>query len=38
MKLKGASQRHQTSERPDEWPMRSDLLDLAVRHNLGTNW
>jgi aryl-alcohol dehydrogenase-like predicted oxidoreductase len=35
MHLKGASQRHLTSERPDEWPMRQDLLELAARYNLG---
>jgi hypothetical protein len=38
MKLKGASKRHQVSERPDEWPMRADLLELAARHNLGLDW
>ena len=38
MTLKGASQRHATSTRPDEWPMRPDLLDLAQRHGLGTAW
>ena len=32
MSLKGASARHLTSERPDEWPMRPDLLELAARH------
>jgi len=36
--LKGASKRHSTSERPDEWPMRPDLLDLAERYALGTEW
>ncbi len=34
MPLKGASKRHTRSERPDEWPMRSDLLDLAERYGL----
>jgi hypothetical protein len=38
MMLKGASKRHATSERPDEWPMREDLLELAGRHGLGTDW
>jgi hypothetical protein len=38
MTLKGASKRHQTSERPDEWPMREDLLELAGRRGLGDNW
>jgi aryl-alcohol dehydrogenase-like predicted oxidoreductase len=38
MNLKGASARHQTSERPDEWPMREDLLAVAERHGLGSDW
>jgi len=38
MTLKGASKRHSTSDRPDEWPMREDLLELAGRHGLGTEW
>ncbi len=38
MKLKGASQRHTVSERPDEWPMRPELLELAQRYHLGTAW
>jgi aryl-alcohol dehydrogenase-like predicted oxidoreductase len=38
MTLKGASKRHLTSERPDEWPMREDLLELAGRHGLGVDW
>jgi aryl-alcohol dehydrogenase-like predicted oxidoreductase len=38
MTLKGASQRHTTSTRPDEWPMRPDLRELAERHGLGTAW
>jgi hypothetical protein len=38
MTLKGASQRHATSERPDEWPMRDDLRELALRHGLGAAW
>lgn len=38
MTLKGASHRHTTHERPDEWPMRPDLLELAARHGLGPDW
>ena len=38
MTLKGASKRHEVSERPDEWPMRQDLLELAGRNGLGTDW
>jgi len=38
MALKGASHRHTTSERPDEWPMRPELLELAARHGLGADW
>ncbi len=38
MKLKGASQRHQISERCDEWPMRPELLELASREGLGSDW
>jgi aryl-alcohol dehydrogenase-like predicted oxidoreductase len=38
MILKGASKRHTVSERPDEWPMREDLLELAGRHGLGGDW
>ena len=38
MSLKGASKRHATSERPDEWPMREDLLELAERNGLGDAW
>lgn len=38
MSLKGASKRHEVSERPDEWPMREDLLELAGRHSLGEEW
>jgi len=38
MMLKGASMRHATSERPDEWPMRDDLLELAGRYGLGDEW
>ncbi|QQL46245.1 aldo/keto reductase [Sulfuriroseicoccus oceanibius] len=38
MDLKGASKRHETSTRPDEWPMRDDLVDIADRYNLGQSW
>lgn len=38
MSLKGASQRHQVSERPDEWPMRKELLELADSYGLGREW
>ena len=38
MALKGASKRHESSERPDEWPMRGDLLELAGRYGLGEEW
>ena len=38
MTLKGASKRHETSERPDEWPMRSELMELAERYRLGAEW
>jgi hypothetical protein len=38
MSLKGASKRHASSERPDEWPMREDLLEIAARHELGSDW
>lgn len=38
MTLKGASQRHSKSERPDEWPMRDDLLATAERYGLGKDW
>ena len=38
MTLKGASKRHEVSERPDEWPMREDLLELAGRYGLGEEW
>jgi aryl-alcohol dehydrogenase-like predicted oxidoreductase len=38
MSLKGASKRHATSERPDEWPMRDDLLQIAGRYGLGSEW
>jgi hypothetical protein len=38
MSLKGASKRHTASERPDEWPMRGDLLEIADRYGLGREW
>ncbi len=38
MTLKGASKRHQTSERCDEWPMKEELLELAGRYGLGKEW
>lgn len=39
MMLKGASARHEgQAPRPDEWPMRPDLLALATRWGLGTGW
>ena len=38
MMLKGASKRHASSERPDEWPMRDDLLEVAGRYGLGSDW
>lgn len=38
MKLKGASNRHETSERCDEWPMRPELEALAAREGLGSGW
>ena len=39
MTLKGASQRHEgPCERPDEWPMRDDLLVLADQYGLSKSW
>jgi len=38
MALKGASKRHETSERPDEWPMRPELVEIAGRYGLGEEW
>lgn len=38
MPLKGASKRHEISERPDEWPMRPELVELAARYDLGDAW
>ncbi|MEM9080961.1 MAG: aldo/keto reductase [Verrucomicrobiota bacterium] len=39
MKLKGASQRHDgPCERPDEWPMRPELLEVADAFGVGREW
>lgn len=39
MKLKGASERHEGQEpRADEWPMRGELLEVAGRWGLGSQW
>ena len=38
MMLKGASARHEESTRPDEWPMRKDLLVLAEKYGLTQEW
>jgi aryl-alcohol dehydrogenase-like predicted oxidoreductase len=39
MALKGASQRHTgPCERPDEWPMREELLAVADAHGVGRDW
>jgi hypothetical protein len=39
MALKGASARHEGQDpRPDEWPMRPELLALAARWDLGSSW
>ena len=39
MSLKGASQRHDgPCERPDEWPMREELLELADSLGVGRDW
>jgi len=38
MKLKGASFRHTASERPDEWAMRDDLIEVSNRWDLGRDW
>lgn len=39
MKLKGASLRHEgPCERPDEWPMREELLQLAGKFGLPEKW
>ncbi len=36
MMLKGASRRHEKSDRPDEWPMRPELEALSERWNLAS--
>ena len=36
MALKGASRRHQTSERPDEWAMRPELEAIGARWGLSS--
>ena len=39
MMLKGASQRHVgPCDRPDEWPMREELLELAGQYGLTKDW
>ena len=38
MKLKGASLRHASSDRPDEWAMREDLVGVSERWGLGSEW
>jgi aryl-alcohol dehydrogenase-like predicted oxidoreductase len=39
MMLKGASQRHDgPCDRPDEWPMREELLELAGQYGLTKDW
>ncbi|OAI58069.1 general stress protein [Verrucomicrobiaceae bacterium SCGC AG-212-N21] len=39
MKLKGASERHLGQEaRPDEWPIREELREVASRWGLGMEW
>jgi aryl-alcohol dehydrogenase-like predicted oxidoreductase len=38
MMLKGASKRHEISQRADEWPMRPELLALSEKWSLGNNW
>lgn len=38
MQLKGASHRHTKSERPDEWAMRPDLVEVSGRWELGSKW
>lgn len=39
MPLKGASERHLGQDpRPDEWPIREDLLALASQWGLGSKW
>ena len=36
MALKGASRRHTTSDRPDEWAMRPELEELVAKWNLAS--
>jgi aryl-alcohol dehydrogenase-like predicted oxidoreductase len=38
MLLKGASNRHSGPGRPDEWPLRPGLVELARRYGLGEEW
>lgn len=38
MLLKGASKRHASSERPDEWAMRPELLALGDKWGIGQDW
>lgn len=39
MTLKGASERHLGQEpRPDEWPIREELLTVATQWGLGSKW
>ena len=38
MKLKGASKRHEEQLRPDEWPMRDELLAVGEKWGVGTDW
>ena len=38
MPLKGASYRHERSERADEWPMRSELTEIADRYGVIAEW
>ncbi len=38
MPLKGASTRHSKSQRCDEWPMRPELADIAIRYGHALNW
>jgi aryl-alcohol dehydrogenase-like predicted oxidoreductase len=38
MTLKGASNRHEKSERADEWQMRPELLEIGQRYGIGEDW
>jgi aryl-alcohol dehydrogenase-like predicted oxidoreductase len=38
MMLKGASKRHEVSQRADEWPMRPELLAISDKWSLGREW